>query len=236
MTTLDMEADLPLSKGRIDVLIREDPLFSSLDNKQITSVCKHIRVQELNTGDILFNHGDEVHYFFYVVKGIIKIYRQSSNGHEKIIDLEKPGQPFAKALMFFDQPNYPVSAIAMEHSTVLAIKSAFFLCVLENSSNACMKVMGSLSHRLHELTNEIESLSLLTGRNRVAMYFLDQSMKSGPEFKLEIPKNAIASRLSVQPETFSRLIKELVTRQAIEIHESHIRILDQDLLRDFAGI
>jgi CRP-like cAMP-binding protein len=96
--------------------------------------------------------------------------------------------------------------------------------------------MGELSHRLHELINDIEQLSLMTGRNRVAMYFLDQSQEKGLEFKLDIPKNAIASMLSLQPETFSRLLKELTNKGAIEIHESHIKVLDQNLLRKLAGI
>mgnify|MGYP002629916293 CR=1 FL=1 len=236
MTILNMKSRYMPAQAMVDVLIREDPLFSSLDNTELSSICLHIKEHKLAAGEVLFNRGDEVENFFYVVKGIIKIYRQSSNGQEKIIELEKPGQSFAEALMFFDQSCYPVSAIAMEPSTVLSIKSSFFMCVLKNSTSICMKVMGSLSHRLHDLTDEIESLSLQTGRNRVAMYFLDQSMKSGPEFKLEIPKNAIASSLSLQPETFSRLVKELVSRQAIKIQDCHVKVLDNDILRKNAGI
>ncbi len=226
----------PLDQNVIKSLLQKNALFSGLNDDQIEKVLKYIKINDYREGEVIFHHGDEVHGFYFVVSGIIKLYRQSPNGHEKIIELKKAGQTFAEALMFFDHPCYPVSAIAIEKSTAIMIKPNKFLEILKNSTPACFAVMGALSHRLHDFIKEIDKLSLMTGRNRVAMYFLDQAMTHGLEFKLEIPKNAIASKLSLQPETFSRLIKELNQKMAIEINESRIKILNKDLLRKYAGI
>lgn len=233
-----MNSKLPPSLDclRVESLIRVNPLFSSLDSQQMETLCSNMKLKSLTENEVLFHQGDSLKYFYFVIEGKIKLYRLSPSGQEKIIEIERPGQTFAEALMFFDHPHYPVSSVALEKSTVLAIKSKVFLKVLEQSSHACLKVMGSLSHRLHELINEIEQLSLMTGRNRVAMYILDQSMRSGAKFKLEIPKNAIASILAVRPETFSRLIKELASNGAIKMDESHIQVIDQYQLRKYAGL
>ncbi len=220
----------------IHQLLKSNPLFRGFDEAQINEACTHFKISRIDEGETIFNRGDKVHHFYFVVSGLVKLYRQSPSGQEKIIELERAGQTFAEALMFFDQAVYPVSAIAMEESVILSIKSRYFMDILKSSNAICINVMGELSHRLHELINDIEQLSLMTGRNRVAMYFLDQSQEKGLEFKLDIPKNAIASMLSLQPETFSRLIKELTNQAAIEIHESHIKVLDQNLLRKNAGI
>jgi len=216
--------------------LKANPLFRSFDDQKIREACDHFKINEFDVGDTIFNRGDTVHHFYFVVSGLVKLYRQSPNGQEKIIELEKPGQTFAEALMFFEQPVYPVSAIAMEPSIILSIQSRYFLEIVKSSNDICINVMGELSQRLHQLIDNIEQLSLMTGRSRMAMYFLDQSLKKGFEFKLEIPKNAIASILSLQPETFSRLLKELVSKQALQVHESHIKVLDQELLRKIAGI
>jgi hypothetical protein len=41
----------------------------------------------------------------------------------------------------------------------------------------------------------------------------------------------VASRLSVKPETFSRIVKHLSESQIIAVHGGLIRILDRDALR-----
>ncbi len=222
--------------NNLESILRQNPLLGRLDEKQLNEVCHYSKIIKISEGEILFYHGDNVHNFYFVYSGLIKLYRQSTSGQEKIFELEKPGNIFAEALMFYDQTNYPVSAAAMKDSTVVAINSRKFLNILKNSSATCLLIMGDLSKRLHELINEIDKLSSLSGRNRVAMYFLDQSMNKGLQFKLEIPKNAIASMLSLQPETFSRLLKELSKKQVIEVRDFHIKILDQDLLKGIAGI
>lgn len=220
----------------MESLLRQNPLFSRLTDAQMDDMCHCSRVVKLNEGEVLFNHGDEVHNFYFVYSGLIKLYRQSPFGQEKIFELEGAGRIFAEALMFYEQTSYPVSAAAMQKSVIVAISTRQFLNILKKSTETSLLIMGDLSRRLHELINEIENLSMLTGRNRVATYFLDQSLNKGDEFNLDIPKNAVASMLSLQPETFSRLLKELCKQNVISVKDRHIHVLDQELLRKEAGI
>ncbi len=220
----------------MESLLRQNPLFGRLEASQLDEMCSYSKVIKLSEGDVLFTHGDKVFNFYFVFDGLIKLYRQSPSGQEKIFELEESGQIFAEALMFYDQTNYPVSAAAMKDSTLVAINTRKFLNILQKSSDTCLLIMGDLSKRMHELINEIDKLSSLTGRNRVATYLLDQSINKGLKFKLEIPKNAIASMLSLQPETFSRLLNELSKKNVIEVKDSYIQIIDQETLRVIGGV
>jgi len=220
----------------MESLLRQNPLFSRLNDEQLNAVCEYSRVVELREGEILFNYGDTAHNFFFVYEGLIKLYRQSADGQEKIFEMEGPGRIFAEALMFYDQNFYPVSAAAMKKTTVVAISNHKFLNLIRGSNDTSLMIMGDLSRRLHELIGEIESLSLNTGRRRVCLYFIDQAINKGNQFKLDIPKNAIASMLSLQPETFSRLLKELCSSDIIQVKENQIEILDEARLRDKAGL
>lgn len=233
---MDIKSTNAENCNNMELLLRDNPLFSRLTREQMHEMCRYARIVDIREGEVLFNHGDEVENFYFVYNGLIKLYRQSSFGHEKIIELEGAGRTFAEALMFYDQTTYPVSAAAMKNSTIVAISTKKFLTLLKGSTDTCLMIMGDLSRRLHELVNEIENLSLLTGRNRVATYFLDQMLNKGPTFKLEIPKNAIASMLSLQPETFSRLLKELHKMGVMEVSDCQIRIQDEAKLREQAGI
>ena len=212
------------------------PLLSSLTPSQMEALSSHITSITLEEGEVLFNQGDEYHSFYLVVSGLVKLYRLSATGQEKIIELEGQGKTFAEALMFNEGSSYPVTAKAMQKTVLFKFNARFFRSLLLDSPETCMSVMSSLSYRLHALLKEIDNLSLLTGRNRVAMYLLDQALTKDTEFRLDIPKNAIACMLSLKPETFSRLLKELCTQKAIEVHDNRIVVLDIQLLRKYAGI
>lgn len=233
---MDIRKKSKTNCSKMELLLRQNLLFSRLTDDQLGQMCSCSKMFDLKEGDVLFRHGDRVNNFYFVHIGLIKLYRQSSFGHEKIFEMEGSGRIFAEALMFNEQTSYPVSAAAMKKSTLISISTKKFLQIIRNSPDTGLMIMGDLSRRLHELINEIESLSLLTGRNRVATYFLDQTLNKGNEFKLDIPKNAIASMLSLQPETFSRILKELCKLKVLEVKDCHIRILDQTLLRKQAGI
>jgi len=224
------------SCSRIESLLRQNPLFARLTDDQLDKLCQCSKIIDLKEGEILFNRGDPVYNFYFVHKGLIKLYRQSADGQEKIFELEGAGRIFAEALMFHEQTQYPVSAAAMKKSQVVAIKTKKFLNIIKSSNDTCLLIMGDLSRRLHELINEIEHLSLHTGRNRVATYLLDQAITKGNNFKLDIPKNAIASMLSLQPETFSRLLKELCKQDIIKVRDCYIDVLDTRLLRQKAKL
>ena len=79
------------------LLLRQNLLFSRLTQEQLEEMCRCSKFIELKEGDVLFNHGDQVESFFFVSKGLIKLYRQSPMGHEKIIELEGEGRIFAEA-------------------------------------------------------------------------------------------------------------------------------------------
>ena len=53
---------------------------------------------------------------------------------------------------------------------------------------------------------------------------------------LDVRKGVLASRLSVKPETFSRVEKNLIDQGLIEVHGSHVTILDQAALAEIANI
>jgi CRP-like cAMP-binding protein len=54
--------------------------------------------------------------------------------------------------------------------------------------------------------------------------------------QLNTPKHVVASRLSIQPETLSRILSRLSKQSLIEVRGSHIEVLDYDgLLELVAG-
>lgn len=206
--------------------MKKNFLFTRLAPEQLQRVASQAELVHLIEGAPLFEQGDEAKRFYLVLSGQIKLFRLSPEGNEKVIEIYAEGYTFAEALMFLEQPRYPVCASALTDSELLSFNSKDFVAMLRESIDTCFLLMGDMSQRLHGLIKEIDDLSLQSGTRRVASYLLNLAGSGADSFELDIPKGVMASRLSLKPETFSRIIRNLhergiltVTRRSIEIHK-----------------
>jgi CRP-like cAMP-binding protein len=218
------------SQEIIDAL-KQSHLFSSLTEIQLDRVYRHCRIVNLNEGQLLFAQGDDVAYFYLVLSGKIKLFRMSPEGQEKIIEIVTQGGVFAEALMFMDQPHYPVSSAALSETVVVGIDAKNFKAMLWDSVDTCLLLLGEMSFRLRKLVHEIDTLTLHSGTCRVASYLLEHSVEGQAQFDLDVAKSVIAARLSVKPETFSRIIKNLREQGMISIDGNKITIHDRQALK-----
>jgi CRP-like cAMP-binding protein len=205
-------------------------LFSALDETQLGRVRRHCHITDMVEGESLFFQGDNATSFYLVLSGRIKLYRVSPDGKEKVVEIIEAGTTFAEALMFMDEPYYPVTATALAPSRVIVINGREYKAMLRESIDSCFLLMGNMSFRLRGLIREIDALSLDTGTVRTVAYLLRQSPADSNNFELTVAKSVIASRLSVKPETFSRILKNLHERDIVSIDGRHVTIHDRDAM------
>ena len=217
----------------IDAL-QQSHLFTRLTDIQLDRVYRRSHVVKLEEGQQLFAQGEEVAYFYLVLSGKMKLFRMSPDGQEKIIEIVNQGGLFAEALMFMDQPHYPVSSAALSETVVIGIDAKDFKAMLWDSVETCLLLLGDMSFRLRKLVHEIDTLTLHSGTCRVANYLLQHAPDDKECFELETAKGVIAARLSVKPETFSRIIKNLRGEGVISIDGSKITIHNREALKTYS--
>ncbi len=213
--------------------IQSAPLLKSLSESQLEKLMEHCSIQRLQEGQFLFHQQDPFHSFFLLSSGMVKLFRLTPSGCEKIIDIIRPNDAFAEAVMFMGITHYPVHAVALKKSIVISVNSEAYKEILEDSVDVCFKMMGNLSQRLHHHVNEVERLSLHNATFRLVNYLLDfkkNIQKDHDEIHLDVSKQIIASQLAITPETLSRILKQLSNKKLITVHDDHI------LLNDEAGL
>ena len=136
--------------------------------------------------------------------------------------------------MFLNAPRYPVCAAALEPSRVISIDADDFAMMLRESVDTCFVVLAALSQRLRALIGEIDNLTLHTAKSRVARYLLAHCPEDRRAFALDVRKGVLASRLSIKPETFSRVTKQLTQDGIISVYGAHIAIVDRNALTRLA--
>ncbi|HKK14057.1 MAG TPA: Crp/Fnr family transcriptional regulator [Gammaproteobacteria bacterium] len=222
----------------IDTELRESYLFSSLDESQLDRVKRSLRILQLTEGQHLFDHGQNADRFFLVRRGQIKLYRISMEGAEKVVEIVQPGESFAEAIMFMDRQTYPVSADALTEAELFAFDSRIYRTLLRESVETCFQLMGAMSMRLRLRLNELNALTLQNATFRLAHYLLSRIPESGgaaSTIELPAPKNIIASRLSIQPETLSRILHNLSRQKIITVQGRSIQIHDRERLASYLG-
>ncbi len=216
--------------------LRRAYLFADMAPEHMQALASSMQDLRLKAGENLFRHGQPAERFFFLREGLVKLYRLSPEGDEKIIEIMRPGETFAEAVMFMGNAGrYPVNAEAVSEARLYAFDQKAFLKLLHESSEACFGLLASMSRRLHMLVNQIESLTLQNATYRLVAYLLDQipaDSKNASEVQLTTPKGVIASRLAIQPETLSRILARLRNGNLIEVHGNHITVRDVAALRD----
>ena len=105
--------------------LRRSYLFSGLEPQEFIEVADHTSAMSVPAGQLLFSQGDEVHAFYWVGEGIIRLYRVSPQGDEKVIELIGPQRMFAEAALF-GGGHYPVNAMVQTNAHLVAIDGAAF--------------------------------------------------------------------------------------------------------------
>ena len=222
-----------MSSEKIDIpgLLSRMPLFSALSPEDLAHMAAATRERRLQKGDRLFQRGDQPKGFFLVVWGQVKLAFTSAQGNEKVVEILGPLQSFGEAVMFLHQP-YPVLGEALADTLVLHIGAAAVFGQIEQDPRFARKLLAGMSIRLHSMVRDVESYALRSSTQRVIGYLLQlaESVPCVPqgEQAVELPtsKQVIASRLSLTPETLSRIFHELSDAGLISVQGKHIIIHD----------
>jgi CRP-like cAMP-binding protein len=215
-------------------VLRRCYLFSGLDEQEYQNMSTHAGPVQLVAGQNLFVQDQPADAFYFVLSGLIRLYRTSPQGDEKVIELIGPGRMFAEAVMFMGG-RYPVNAMAQGDSRLIAVDAVFFKAWLAQDANRCIRLLAATSARLHKMINEIDRLTLMKGADRLLQYLLDHADpddEGRQVVDLEAPKQVIASRIGVKPETFSRLLHKLADLGYVEQRGSRLYLNDTEVLRD----
>ena len=229
---------MPTPLVDIPTLLRQISFFSELSGDDISRVARYTRERQLEKGEVLFQRGDLVHGFFFVVSGQVKLAVSSAQGNEKVVEIISPMHSFGEAVMFLNRP-YPVFAEALVPTRLLHIGQAVVSELIDQDSTFARKLLAGMAIRLHGMVQDVETYSLRSSMQRVIGYLLQlvENEERAGRLDIELPtsKQVIASRLNLTPETLSRIFHDLANAGLITVHGKHISLHDPARLARYQG-
>lgn len=201
-----------------------------------------------------------MHRFFAVVRGQIKLAITSAEGNEKVLEIIAPGESFAEAAVFTDRP-FPVTATALLAADLLAIPRQAIIDLVDSEPLLARRMLAGLSMRLHTMVADVGAMALHSGTERVIGFLLGRlpvgADRHGPgrtsagnavggavgteqdvgaaRVRLPVGKAVLASRLSLTPETFSRVLRLLTEQGLITVEGRDVGLHDLATLARYRG-
>ncbi len=192
--------------------IRGHYLFSGLDDDVFEALAGNISIETYDKGEVLFHRGDSADDFFYLESGHVELSLISPDGQKKTVEVIGHDRTFAEAIVFMRTSKFPVTAEALTDSIVYRIPNQSYRDLLHDNSDACMRLLSDVCRHLHQRVQEIERLTIQNARSRLSSYLIDHIVETNDDeatVRLDLPKHVIASRLSITPETLSRLLRAM---------------------------
>ena len=161
----------------------------------------------------IFREGDSAGHFYLVVSGWVKLYRETSDGREAVLDVVNNGVSLngisASGSAYY---GYHAEA-ASQKVTILEIPLPLLQEKLERHGKLALLIASLISEQANLLRSRIESLTVNSAEERISGFLcMLAALNESAQFQLPYPKALLAMQLGMKPETFSRALKALVNK------------------------
>ncbi len=231
-----MNASTEHRHGDKHALLAEVPLFKNTSPEVVDAFSRASDISLYRKGEALFLQDDPTDWFYLVLSGWVKLFRETFDGNEAVIDMVSSGQLVAETAIFEDN-EHSYSAVAIEDATVLRLPVSVLQGAIEKDNQLALAMLSSLSLHRKRQNREIESLTLQNASQRIGCFLLHLCRRDdeGPiELQLPYDKTHIAARLGMKSETFSRALNKLRQETGITVKGATVMIPTIEVMSRFA--
>ena len=115
----------------IDIL-KSINYFAGLSISELESISKYMIEKAVNKGEIILFEGEWSDYLYFLIAGLVKVYKSSSNGKEQILHIAPPGESL-NDVSTFDGGTNQASMLAMTPVHLYAIRKEDLMTYLTSN-------------------------------------------------------------------------------------------------------
>jgi CRP-like cAMP-binding protein len=222
--------------------LRRTALFGELDEATLAKLAARAAERRYERDEVLFIAGEEARGLYVIVEGSVRAFRESLDGREQVIHVERAGATVAEAPAF-DDGAFPSTVAAEEPTAVLFIDKRDVRCLCVEHPEIALAALKVLAGRLRRCAELVETLSLREVGQRLARFLLAEARAKGVRaddgrtlrLTLSQTNQQIAARIGSVREVVSRALARLQHDGLIRHEGRTLTIHDESKLSAFAG-
>ena len=219
-------------------LLLNVPIFSNLDEKQISFIATKMRNKKYSKSDIILMEDEVGDTFFIILEGSVKVTRDSEDGREVILAVLSSGNFFGEISLLDGKTRY-ANAIALEKTSLMILKRNDFLQLLKEIPQISISLLSELAKRIRKTDEQVENLAFSDAEKRIGISILSISEQLGvvKNGLVKIPKlpfhQDIANMAGTSRETVSRMLKLLETKKLITRNSNELSFVDYNKFKSY---
>ncbi len=220
---------------------------SKIHSGLFAAIPEQLRVDILNSGQrghivagtTLFREGDAALKCYFVQKGRLKLTKLHMEGKEAIVRYINPGEITA-AVAVFKESTYPVTASAVEDSTVVSWDRPTILEVLSEYPSLTINLLNGALDRLEDMQKRYLELCAERVEQRIARALLRIMRRSGRKthegvlIDFRLSRQDLADYTGATLYTVSRILSAWEKKGWISSGREKITVTDPHALVGFA--
>lgn len=214
-------------------LISSLPLCAKLTEGQRELLIRTAVVEHLPKRTRIYNKGERVVYFYYLVEGSVKVYREGIGGNA-YIHLAKPGQ-FFNIRPYFTDGKHLDNAETYSDTTLCKIEVDVMEKILHQNVAVCRFVITALAKEINRQEQRNMCLMQKQMRGRLAETLLLLADLYGYEddeytLRIQLSRNDLASLSYMTPSNVSRTLSAFTSERILSLEGKKIKIMNHGQL------
>ncbi|TMJ26721.1 MAG: Crp/Fnr family transcriptional regulator [Alphaproteobacteria bacterium] len=215
-------------------------ICAPLDDQRLAHLLSLGRRQRWNKGQLMFQAGDPMGYFYKVTKGIALIFRSLQDGRRQIVGVHSIGDLCG---YLEKDATYNFSGVALTDVEACSFHRRRFDDLVARNPDLGSALANDMSDKLKRAAEHMAVLGQLKSTERVAYFLLqlaevyNRKMAQSEPLQLHLTREQIADHLGLRLETVSRSFTVLKNNRLIGLVGSDaVAILDRRRLAEFARL
>lgn len=208
-------------------ILGEIPLFEGLGEEELTQLNSLMHKKTISPGVNIITVAQPGDLVYMLLEGTVKIYVDQLDGSEVILAFLGPGDTFGEMSMV-DSAGRSANVVTLEECSCLVMDRTSFHQCLKSIKSLSYNLVRLLSRRLRLANEQIQALSTLDVRGRVARQLLafaqqygEGEASQGVTIPLRLTQTDVAALVGASRERVNQVIVDFKDSGFISVDPSH---------------
>lgn len=211
-------------------LLQSMRYFTGIDASKLEPLRHLFQEVRYEKGTHFLAEGDWSDSLYFIVSGLVKVYKTSPDGKEQVLHIAPPGDSLNDVSLYDGGPN-AAGMLALTPISLYIIKKDDIIKILRENPNVMMNVIRALAERIRRDSNLLEDLSSSQVVVRLAKLFLGRYGGEEESAGLSLTQKDMAGLVGSSREMVNRSLKTIEEMGGIRLSRRKVIVLNRDVLQ-----